>query len=429
MKRSLIFVVIMMMCGGAHADMYGALQTVYDTNPVIARQRAAVSAARSDLSLARTGTRPYVGASAGTGFSRTKIGAETFDYDPTQIGIEAQQNIFQGFSILAQIKAAKSMLAAQEAVLYATQQDVFMAAINAYINVLNAAEVLKLNKNNQRVLQEYYDLCVARENVGTLTRTDVAQASARLQGAKYQLAEATAGYDNSLETFRRIYGSVLDTYPDIDLDKMRHLFPESAAGAEEYAIKNHPSIVALNAQESAARENITAAYKTILPSVDVRASVLQFEDLPVLDRVRDSRFGVYLKMPLYDRGTAFASADKVRHTVAGIQEQIINARRVVVENLYQAWNIYDAQAVAISAARSSIDANQMALDGIREEQQRGRRTVLDVLNAQQELLNSRVALVRAQHNQISAFFAVLSAVGKLNPDNLGIQVGVDTDDH
>ena len=428
MKRSLIFVVIMMMCGGAHADMYGALQTVY-TNPVIARQRAAVSAARSDLSLARTGTRPYVGASAGTGFSRTKIGAETFDYEPTQIGIEAQQNIFQGFSILAQIKAAKSMLAAQEAVLYATQQDVFMAAINAYINVLNAAEVLKLNKNNQRVLQEYYDLCVARENVGTLTRTDVAQASARLQGAKYQLAEATAGYDNSLETFRRIYGSVLDTYPDIDLDKMRHLFPESAAGAEEYAIKNHPSIVALNAQEAAARENITAAYKTILPSVDVRASVLQFEDLPVLDRVRDSRVGVYLKMPLYDRGTAFASADKVRHTVAGIQEQIINARRVVVENLYQAWNVYDAQAVAISAARSSIDANQMALDGIREEQQRGRRTVLDVLNAQQELLNSRVALVRAQHNQISAFFAVLSAVGKLNPDNLGIQVGVDTDDH
>ncbi len=316
MKRSLIFVVIMMMCGGAHADMYGALQTVYDTNPVIARQRAAVSAARSDLSLARTGTRPYVGASAGTGFSRTKIGAETFDYEPTQIGIEAQQNIFQGFSILAQIKAAKSMLAAQEAVLYATQQDVFMAAINAYINVLNAAEVLKLNKNNQRVLQEYYDLCVARENVGTLTRTDVAQASARLQGAKYQLAEATAGYDNSLETFRRIYGSVLDTYPDIDLDKMRHLFPESAAGAEEYAIKNHPSIVALNAQEAAARENITAAYKTILPSVDVRASVLQFEDLPVLDRVRDSRVGVYLKMPLYDRGTAFASADKVRHTVA-----------------------------------------------------------------------------------------------------------------
>ena len=389
MKRSLIFVVIMMMCGGAHADMYGALQTVYDTNPVIARQRAAVSAARSDLSLARTGTRPYVGASAGTGFSRTKIGAETFDYEPTQIGIEAQQNIFQGFPILAQIKAAKSMLAAQEAVLYATQQDVFMAAINAYINVLNAAEVLKLNKNNQRVLQEYYDLCVARENVGTLTRTDVAQASARLQGAKYQLAEATAGYDNSLETFRRIYGSVLDTYP----------------------------------------ETISAAYKTILPSVDVRASVLQFEDLPVLDRVRDSRVGVYLKMPLYDRGTAFASADKVRHTVAGIQEQIINARRVVVENLYQAWNVYDAQAVAISAARSSIDANQMALDGIREEQQRGRRTVLDVLNAQQELLNSRVALVRAQHNQISAFFAVLSAVGKLNPDNLGIQVGVDTDDH
>ncbi|MDE6478282.1 MAG: TolC family outer membrane protein [Alphaproteobacteria bacterium] len=423
MKRNLIFLGMMLMCSAAHADMYSALQTVYDTSPVISQQRAAVDAARSDLSLARTQSRPYVGASAGTGFSRTKIGSETFDYEPTQIGIEAQQNIFQGFSIMAQIKAAKSMLAAQEAVLYATQQDVFLSAINAYINVLNAAEVLKLNKNNQRVLQEYYDLCVARESVGTLTKTDVAQASARLAGAKYQLAEATAQYDNSLETFRRIYGTLMDSYDDIDLDKMRHLFPESAASAEEYAIKNHPSIVALNAQETAAKENVTSAYKSILPSVDVRASVLQFEDLPVVDRVRDSRVGVYLKLPLYDRGTAFASADKVRHTVAGIQDQIINARRVVVENLYQAWNTYDAQGVAISAARASIDANQMALDGIREEQQRGRRTVLDVLNAQQELLNSRVSLARAQHNQIAAFFAVLSAVGKLNPDNLGIMVG------
>lgn len=158
----------------------------------------------------------------------------------------------------------------------------------------------------------------------------------------------------------------------------------------------------------------------MLPSVDVRGAIQKIDDVPYLDDVRDSRIGVYLKMPLYDKGNAFANVEQVRANVAGIHQEIINARRVITENLHQAWNMYQAQQVAISAAQASMDANKMALDGIRDEQAQGRRTVLDVLNAEQELLNSRVAHTRAQHAQISAFFAVLSALGELTPENLGL---------
>ncbi len=429
MKKYIAILGIILAVTPAMGDMYGALRMVYETNPTIGRQREIVNAAAAELKMARRQTLPYVGLSAGTGFSRTKVGDYTFDYEPAQIGIEAQQNLFQGFSILSQIKAAKSSLAAQQAVLYATQQEVFLDAINAYIDVLNAAEILKLNQNNQHVLQEYYDMCLDRQRAGTLTKTDVATASARLEMARYSVADANAAYNNALETFRRIYGDTLDDYPDIDMEKMRHLFPESAASAQDFAIAHHPSIAALNAQESAARENIMIARKTILPSVDIRASAVQMQDIPVIDRVRDARVGVYLKMPIFDRGTAFANVDKTKHTVAGIQEQIIAARRAVVENLNMAWNIYDAQTAAIAAARASVAANKLAVSGIRAEQRTGRRTVLDVLNTQQELLKSQVSLTRAEHGQISAFFAVLASMGKLNPDNLGMISVTHDDDH
>ena len=158
----------------------------------------------------------------------------------------------------------------------------------------------------------------------------------------------------------------------------------------------------------------------MLPQIDIRGAIQRMDNVPLLDDVQDSRVGVYLRMPLYDRGNAFANADRVRANVAAIHEQIINARRVVVENLTAAWNIFHSQKAAIRAADAGVHANTVALAGIRDEQLHGRRTVLDVLNAEQELLNSRVAYTRANHAKISAFFAVLAAMGKLTPENLGL---------
>lgn len=403
-----------------YADMYSALGDVYRSNPVIGQGRAAVDVALAELDLARTGYKPYLGVSGSIGVARSQILGNDYDYVPKQFGAEFQQNVFQGGAIIAQIKAAKGMLASQQALLYNTQQDVFLSAINAYINVLNADQVFKLNQSNQRVLQEYYDFISGRADAGLLTKTDSSQASARLAQAQYATIEADAQYENALETFVRIYGNTQDKYTEINLESVRHLMPENVEDAEKYAMRAHPALLALYAQEAAAQENVTVARKTRMPSVDVRAAFTQIDDLPLLDRVRDGRVGVYLKMPLFDKGAASANTDKVRFSVAGIQEKIRDVRRTITENLNQAWNIYDAQTAAITAAQASIDANKLALDGVRDAQINGRRTVLDVLNAEQELLNARVALVRAKHNKISAYFAILAAMGKLTPENLGL---------
>lgn len=422
MKRMFAVYCVLLSVGAARADMYMALQRVYDTNPVIAGARTAVGAATADLNLARSGRMPYLGVTGAVGVARTQILDNDYDTTPTQIGAQFQQNVFAGGAILAGIKAARGVLESQRAALHATQQEVFLDAINAYVNVLNARQVLDLNKNNKRVLGEYYDFVSQRGDVGMLTATDVVQASARLAGAEYALADARAQYDNSVQALRRIYGGVPDRFDDIDLDVVEDVFPDCVEDAVEYALVNHPALIALRAQEDAARENITVARKTAMPSIDVRGSLMQFDDLPIIDRVRDGRVGVYLSVPLFDRGASAAQVQKVRFTVDGIGQQIKDTERVIIQNINQAWNTLVAQRSAIEAGQMSVKANKLALDGVRDAQSQGRRTVLDVLNAEQELLNSRVDLVRAQHGKISAYFAVLAAMGKLTPENLGLSV-------
>ncbi len=421
MKKISLLCVLMFSCN-AWGNVYSALQSVYDTNPIINAQRSNLDKAAADVRATVSEFQPYLGLLGNVGAARTKIAGETFDYSPLQYGAEFQQNIFQGGANFAQYKSAKGLFYAQQARLYATQQDVFMSAINAYIEVLNAKQVLELNENNHRVLTEYYNFVCDGMRVGRLTKTDVAQASARLEMAQFHVVDARAKYENSMETIQRIYGNTDIVFSDIDLGRVKKLFPESIQVAEDNALKNHPMLIALNEQENAISQNIISSYKSILPSVDVRGSFQQIDDVPYLDKIRDGRIGVYLKIPLYDKGYAFASADKVRASVSGIQDDIINARRTIVENLHMAWNIYESQEYAINATLASVNANKTALAGIRDEQQRGRRTVLDVLNAEQELLNSRVAHIQAEHARISAYFAVLASVGRLTPENLGLEI-------
>ncbi len=404
----------------AFADMYSDLDNVYKNNPVIAGARSAVAGADADLDTARSGYRPYLGVAANVGAAHTELMGTDFDYMSSQFGVQLQQNVYQGGAIIAQVKAARGVLASQQAMLYSVQQDVLLDAINAYINVLNSEHVRDLNKNNLRVLERYYEFVSDNESVGNLTRTDVSQASARVAQAKYGVAQADSQYENTIETVRRIYGGVPDKFSEIDTTRMDDVFPDDLDDALEYALGYHPVLRALDAQEAAARENITIARKSRMPSIDVRASAMQFEDLPIINRARDGRVGVYLSMPLYDRGASASAMASARFTVDGIGEKIKDARRMIVENLTQAWNIYATQTSAIAAARASVDASIAALDGVRDQQRRGRRTVLDVLNAEQELLDARVTLTRAKHSKISAYFAILAAMGCLSPENLGL---------
>ncbi len=421
MKKYTVFTLMLLSTCPSYADMFTALKDVYATNPILLSKRQDLKAVEADVSLAKTDWQPSVRVSAGIARTRTKIADDIFRENQKQIGINATQNIFHGFTTTARIKASEESLKSENAVLHATEQETFLAAVNAYIGVLNAREVLKLNKNNETVLKEYHDQYVQKERVGVLTKTDVAQAAARLEWAKYQVIEAQAEYDNALETFRKIYGKTLPAYDEIDLKRLSGLFPQTLSAAEEKALTNHPEILAVKARQSASEESISFARETYMPSVDIKASVLKYQDIPLIDEVNDSRIGVYLNVPLYDRGIAFAQTRKAKAEASAVREQVVQIKRQVLEKLRQAWHIHEAQKAAVQSAKIRIKASALALDGVRDEQERGSRTVLDVLNAEQELLNAKVVLTQAKHSRISAYFAVLSGMGVLTASNLGLQ--------
>lgn len=414
---------LMMMAVPAWADIYTALREIDASNPEITAARSIVKASGADVRQSWAGWQPSVGVSAGIARAKTKADQMGIDesYTQKQLGVSVEQNLFQGFSTNARIDAAKGQLQAEQASLYATRQTVFLEAVQAYLNVLNTREVLALRRNNEKVLREYYNLFSQKEQVGVLTKTDVAQAEARLELAKYAAIAAKADYDNALETYRRIYGQTENQYTDVSTDRLKSVFPKTIQEAEQQALANHPSILAADARYRSADAQITVARQTILPSVDVKASAMRFDDIPLADRVDDSRIGVYLTVPLYDKGTALAQTQKAKANASAIKAQITGAQRAVLEKLNQAWNIYQAQTAAITSAQIRIKASRLALDGVRDEQERGRRTVLDVLNAEQEVLDARVSLTQAHHRQTLAFFSVLSGTGALTPHNLGIE--------
>lgn len=414
---------LMMMAVPAWADIYTALREIDASNPEITAARSVVKASGADVRQSWVGWQPSVGVSAGIARAKTKADQMGIDesYTQKQLGVSVEQNLFQGFSTNARIDAAKGQLQAEQASLYATRQTVFLEAVQAYLNVLNTREVLALRRNNEKVLREYYNLFSQKEQVGVLTKTDVAQAEARLELAKYAAIAAKADYDNALETYRRIYGQTENQYTDVSTDRLKPVFPKTIQEAEQQALANHPSILAADARYRSADAQITVARQTILPSVDVKASAMRFDDIPLADRVDDSRIGVYLTVPLYDKGTALAQTQKAKANASAIKAQITGAQRAVLEKLNQAWNIYQAQTAAITSAQIRIKASRLALDGVRDEQERGRRTVLDVLNAEQEVLDARVSLTQAHHRQTLAFFSVLSGTGALTPHNLGIE--------
>lgn len=414
---------LMMMAVPAWADIYTALREIDASNPEITAARSVVKASGADVRQSWAGWQPSVGVSAGIARAKTKADQMGIDesYTQKQLGVSVEQNLFQGFSTNARIDAAKGQLQAEQASLYATRQTVFLEAVQAYLNVLNTREVLALRRNNEKVLREYYNLFSQKEQVGVLTKTDVAQAEARLELAKYAAIAAKADYDNALETYRRIYGQTENQYTDVSTDRLKPIFPKTIQEAEQQALANHPSILAADARYRSADAQITVARQTILPSVDVKASAMRFDDIPLADRVDDSRIGVYLTVPLYDKGTALAQTQKAKANASAIKAQITGAQRAVLEKLNQAWNIYQAQTAAITSAQIRIKASRLALDGVRDEQERGRRTVLDVLNAEQEVLDARVSLTQAHHCQTLAFFSVLSGTGALTPHNLGIE--------
>ena len=410
----------------ASADsLTDALAAAYQTNPTLQAQRAQLRATDEGVPQALSGWRPTVQAQGTYGATHTDTTLNTGttskgDIEPYTGSVTLSQNVFAGGrTVNATDQAEYGVLAGREA-LMSVEQSTLFNAVQAYMNVIRDQSVVELNRNNVDVLQRQLEATTDRFRVGELTRTDTAQAEARLSLAKSNLTAAEAQLTASRAFYERIVGQMPGT---LEKPPVVAGLPNSEEDARSVAEKNNPTLQSARYAEQANREAISVAKGALLPSVDIQAQYEYGRDpsLSVRDVEESSIVGV-LTIPLYQAGVEYSQVREAKELHNQSRLQVAAAMREVDEAVRNAWNQLLSSRASIVSNQEGVNASEIALEGVRQESEVGARTTLDVLNAEQEYLNARVSLVSAERDLAVAEYGLLAAMGLLTARNLELPV-------
>ena len=333
------------------------------------------------------------------------------------------QTLFNGFQTANRTRAAEAQVLAARATLRVTEQQVLLSAVTAYMNLLRDSAILDLQRRNVEVLQEQLRQTRDRFNVGEVTRTDVAQSESRLAAGRSQVLNAEANYKASAATYRQVIGvdpGKLTAGTPVD-----RFSPSNLPTAVDYASATHPAVVTGQFNVDNAQLLVKVAEGALYPSVTLQGNFQKsfMSSLNGIENMTASVLG-QLSVPIYQGGAEYSTIRQAKETLGQKRLDLDTARDQVRQTVVQSWGQLEAAKANIDATNSQVQAAEIALNGVREEARVGQRTTLDVLNAQQELVNARVALVTAQRDRVVASYTLLSAVGRLAPEVLGLQVPV-----
>jgi outer membrane protein len=416
------------LASSASADSVAeALAAAYSSNPEINSARAETRATDENVPLARSGLRPII--SAFSDVTGERINLSSGDHASTvngSVGVQIEQNIFRGFRTRNAIRQAEAGVLASRELLRNTVQNVLFDAAQAYMDVLRDIAILDIRGRNVVFLEEQVRAANERFNVGETTRTDVAQAQARLADARADVSLAEANLDTSRAVYRQVVGrdpvGLVESFP------YSRLIPGNLDQAITVGQNGHPVILATIHQTDARAFVVKQIEGELLPTVSVTGELRRDESFHTsagsgLDANVASITG-RVTIPLYQGGAVSARVRQAKELYGQNKIEIDLARDQVRAAVVTAWAQVDAAVGAISAANQGIEAAEIALSGVQEEQRVGQRTTLDVLDAQQELLDVRETLILARRGLVVASFALLSAMGRLTAEALNLPTSV-----
>jgi outer membrane protein len=421
--------IVALAAGTASADtLREALVSTYNANPTLPGQRETLKSSVAGVAIARAAGRPQVSATVGVTRDLTRSGR--FDIGGSKGpfitgGVDLSYPLFQGGTVRNNVEAAKTRVEAGRATLRAVEGDVFTEAVSAYMDVIRDRAIVELNSNNVKVLDTNLQATRDRFEIGDVTRTDVAQSEARLSLQRSDLLEAQARLTTSEENYRRVIGKRPDALqPPPPLPP----FPATADQAVQIALANNPDLIAVARQAEAANYDVRSARGTRLPTVSAVASgdysnTISGDTQGIPRSGTATSIGVQGRIPLYQGGLPAARIRQAQALEGETLERRVATERAVVANTRSAFATYKAATDAIASNQVAVSANELALEGARAENSVGTRTILDVLNAEQELLNAQVALVTARRDQYVAGFQLLNAMGQAEADDLGLEGG------
>lgn len=419
--RATTVMILLMTPSVAQADtLQEALAEAYQTNPTLTAARATQRATDEGVPIALAAGRPTISATADyQEFLVRSTNSFAAPIRAANAGANVSLPIFQGGRVRNSVKAANARVLAGRAVLRSTEADVFTAIVSVYMDVLRDTAIVELNNRNVAVLATNLQASRDRFEVGDLTRTDVAQSDARLEVSKGQLELARSQLDASLENYLRFVGIAaknMEQPPELQA------MPLTAEDALVVALDNNPQLEAASAEVAAARFDIKVAAASRLPRLSAVASGTYNNYLGTLGNTVPGRafqqqqtsatIGLSASIPLYQGGLPAAQVRRTQALLGQMREQEIFVERRIVADTRAAFSRYRATQTVIRSSQAAVLANELALEGVRAENSVGNRNVLDVLNAEQELLNSRVQLVTARRDAYVAGFALLAAMGR-----------------
>ena len=414
------------MVPGTLRTLRDALVKTYDSNPTIMAERQTLRQSDEDVAIARALGRPQI--STSVGYNRDLV-TRNIGNNGSDLSITGSLSVplYSGGRVRNSVRAANTRVEAGRADLRATEGDIFTEAVAAYMDVIRDRSIVQLNQNQVRVLDTNLQATRDRFEVGDLTRTDVAQSDARLALARSNLSFVEGRLRASEENFRRVIGeSAGDLQPPNPLPTL----PGTTDQATQIALGNNADLASIAAQARAAGYDVRVAQGGRLPTVSA-VSTTRYTDLLgtsdnngiLADSTTSSGVGLSLSLPLYQGGGAGARVRRARAFENQLLETAVAVERGVVSTTGSAFASYRAALNAIESNEIAVAANQLALEGTRAEQTVGTRNVLDVLNAEQELLNSQVLLVTARRDAYVAGFQLLNAMGQAEAEDLNLDGG------
>lgn len=411
--------------------LQGALAKAYENNPTLTAARAGQRANDENVPIQKSLGLPDIGSSANYD-ENLIIPGNSFNSPARSFSTGAQLSvpIYQGGAVRNAVRAAKYRVEAGQADLRATEASVFSQVVGAYMDVIRDQAIVQLNQNNVAVLRTNLQATGDRFEIGDLTRTDVAQSEARLALAEGELRRAEANLIASREGYIRLVG---EAPVDLQAPPVLPNLPATAEEAVAIALNYNPDIDAANQLIEASRADIGVAKSSRAPKLSATVGGRYNNFLGSLDsgvpgvgvtqETSSAAAGVSVTLPIFTGGRRSAQVRQAQSRSSQAIENYVATERGVIAQTRGAYAAWQANERVIAATQQAVNANALSLEGVRAENSVGTRSILDILNAEQEYLNTQVQLVSAQRNSYVAAFSVLAAMGKAEARDLGIEGG------
>ncbi len=403
-----------------------ALATAYTTNPTILAARAQLKAVNEEVPQELSNWRPLVTVTGSAGYQRTDtegtFSAGTQDLLPRQVTVGITQSLYRGGRTEAGTRRAEADVRAERAGLLDTEQTVLLGAATSYMDVWRDQSVLRLNINNEQVLRRQLEASQDRFQVGEITRTDVAQSESRLARATADRVAAEGALAASRARFQEavgIYPAILSDPPGVEG------LPVSQDGVVKTALDRNPEVVGATFSEESARHQVRVEIGQLLPELEVIADYTYSEEGSFEDSESETlRALAQVSLPLYQQGLVSSQVRQGKQIASQRRLEIEESRRSAEQGAIDAWENLQTARAQIVAFQSEVNSTRIALEGVRQENLVGARTILDVLDAEQEFLDAQVNLVGARRDELVAGFEVLSAMGRLTAQELDLAVEI-----